>query len=175
MKGITTTLIIACMAVILAFPLSTRFAFVAYAEGEETHETASETEPPENEPVVQDVQTEAEEPARSELEPAGDDVQVEQNDVEPVTGDEGAEIYGSEINAGTDLSNSPVYSSEQIEAEQGDASDISADDDYSVQTIAKLESIDYNLRVISGGVVLTLCCLFIWITVLKPIKGFADF
>jgi hypothetical protein len=31
-------------------------------------------------------------------------------------------------------------------------------------------SIEYNLRVIAGGVVLAICSIFIWFTILKPLK-----
>ena len=38
-----------------------------------------------------------------------------------------------------------------------------------------LVSMEYSLRLLSGGSVLVLCSLFTWLFVIKPLKYFTDF
>jgi hypothetical protein len=45
-------------------------------------------------------------------------------------------------------------------------------DDYERETLATLKSIEYQLKIIAGGVVLAVASAFIWFTILKPIKKF---
>ncbi len=48
-------------------------------------------------------------------------------------------------------------------------------EDNSEEVNKRLALIDYSLRVIAGGVVLGICAVFIWYTILKPLKQFIFF
>ncbi len=46
---------------------------------------------------------------------------------------------------------------------------------YSESDETKIDSIEYHLRLIYGCIILSLSSVFIWFTIIKPIKKFTDF
>lgn len=82
--------------------------------------------------------------------------------------------HAEEYEIETQLDPFNVSSPENEESEQAETTEQAAIPygDYEYETLLTLKSIEYQLKIIAGGVILAVCSAFIWYTILKPIKMF---
>lgn len=98
------------------------------------------------------------------------DEQTEADTVEPIAPEPEAEdILDAQIE---DAADETAINDDQQVPRTTTTIETVINSDYEYETLVTLKSIEYQLKIISGGVILTVIGFYIWLTVYLPIKKF---
>ena len=140
------------------------FAYTVYASEEYEEFIPEESEDP---PEVEETETPEDAPEEPELEDSSEETKTEESSPEPPPGETEPADENQENSQYDEPYEFDGFMSDFNRSEEKiqESLEIATDNEL-------LASIDYNLRVISGGVVLAICAAFTWYMILKPLKNF---